>query len=177
MRSDTDTRRTSGSSPSRDVRRKWIAAAAAVAAMTGVSATALAVTRGSDNDHTGHSAYSQQIPVSYRVCQQRLDDYPPSTADGPVDGWCNDFGNWMFDQMSTGSMRRTMMWYGPAAMIDACHQWIGTPPGSDATASNGASATNRWCNQMITWMTEHMGDWDDRNGHTGDGPWDTMMHR
>ena len=50
-------------------------------------------------------------------------------------------------------------------------------PGSDTPATSEATATSGWCNQMITWMTQHMGDWNDWHDHMDDGPWNTMMHR
>jgi hypothetical protein len=118
----------------------------------------------------------QRVATSQGVCQQWLDDSPPSTGDVPDQRWCDDFGDWMFDQMSNGSMG-TMMWDSPQAMLQACLQWIATPSGNDTSATSGANATNGWCNQMIAWMTQHMGNWDEWDDHMNDGPWNTMMSR
>ena len=178
MPTDTDTAGTPKPSPTSGARWKWVAALAALAAVMVVSATAVAVNRGGDGNPT-LSIDSQQIADSRDACQQWLDDYPTSTGPAPDEDWCNDFGDWMFDQMTDGSMIGTMMRRMPEAMIDACLLWTGTAPG-DTTATGAATSSTGWCHQMVTWMTQHVSDWDDWDDwddHMNDGPWNGMMNR
>ena len=44
-------------------------------------------------------------------------------------------------------------------MRATCQQWMAEDPG----ATNGGG---QWCDQMVDWMSDHMGDWDQwmRNG-------------
>ena len=51
-------------------------------------------------------------------------------------------------------------------MRDACRQWTGTTPSGDGNTA--------WCDQMVTWMSRHMGrwnNWEDWDNHMGDSHW------
>ncbi len=55
--------------------------------------------------------------------------------------------------MGQGQMTGSMMWQSPETMQAACEEWATSgraPTVSDARAR---------CAQMVTWMTQHMGDW------------------
>jgi hypothetical protein len=66
---------------------------------------------------------------------------------------------WMYDQMRSGRMMGSMMWGNPDQMRTACQQWMGSYLPSGSTVDPEA-----WCNQLVDWMTSHMGAWS-----TGDG--------
>jgi hypothetical protein len=46
------------------------------------------------------------------------------------------------------------MWASPDAMRDVCTRAMGNTRTADGNAT-------QWCDQMVGWMTQHEGDWDD----------------
>ena len=221
---DTESRRTAAPSAASGARWKWVAAVAALGAVMATSATAFAVSRGTDNSP---SPDSPRIAATQSTCQQWLDDNATSPGtmpdegwcDGmgdwmhdqmangsmmgntmgshamvqacqrwleesttsteavPDQGWCDGMGDWMYDQMANGSMMGTTIWGSPEAMLNACVQWTTASPGSDTPATGATTSATAWCEQMVTWMSQHMGQWDDWDGHMGDGPSNSMMNR
>lgn len=137
-----------------------------VAVVAAVTIGALVLTR--DDDPAPANA-GQRIAVTQAACQQWLDGYSTGGTAVPPAGWCEDMGRWMSDQADRGSMMGSQMWGSPQAMIDSCQDWAGT------TATGSAA---QWCGQMATWMSQHMGGWDDSqdwDDHMGDGHWDNGM--
>jgi putative membrane protein len=102
-----------------------------------------------------------QIAAARQACQQWLDDSAASQGGaGPGAGWCNDMARWMTDNMATGQMMMgPMMWSSPEAMRDVCVQAMGTGQRADAT---------QWRDQMVAWMSQRMGDWDNWHEHGDD---------
>jgi hypothetical protein len=64
-----------------------------------------------------------------------------------------DWMNGRMGQRQDGMMMGSMMWQDPDSMRDTCQQWMADNP----TATNGSA---EWCDQMVDWMGDHMGDWD-----------------
>ena len=129
---------------------------AAVAVVLAVGVAAFAVTR--DNDDRQQAA-TTQIAAARQACQQWLGDDDTQGARPPAD-WCDDMASWMTDNTTKGRMTTggTRMWDGPQAMRDVCTR----------AAGNGSSADDdpaQWCDQMVGWMSEHMGDWHDSWGN------------
>lgn len=64
---------------------------------------------------------------------------------------------WMTDHMpNSDPMGGPMMggpWDSPQAMRDWCTQAMGGQAGVDNPTA--------WCDQMVGWMSDHMGNWDD----------------
>lgn len=144
----------------------WLVAAAVVLALGAGVGVGAAVT-GSDDSSASDTPAGQQVAGWRQACQQWSDSYDSDDAPGPGSGWCHDMTDWMYDQMRDGTMSPMMMWGNPQRMGDTCRQWMNTNP--DSTSSADASI---WCDQMVTWMTDHMGNWSDWN----DDDWDGWMH-
>ena len=145
-----------GSSVPTRTGRRWFAVAIVVAilAVGGVAAAAIA------NRDDGPTYDTAQIGWMHQGCQQWADSY--QGGDGPGDGWCSSMIDWMSGRMGQrhpGMMMGSMMWQDPESMRATCRQWTADNP----TASNGSG---RWCDHMVDWMSDHMGDWDQwmRNG-------------
>lgn len=151
---DLDVERTekqpAGSSGSKRTGRRWIALAVVVAvlAVGGVGAAAIA------NRDDGPTFDTAQIGWMHQGCQQWADSY--QSGDGPSDGWCSSMTDWMngrIGQRRGGPMMGSMMWQDPGSMRATCQLWMA----DDSTATNGSG---RWCDHMVDWMSDHMGDWD-----------------
>ena len=183
MSTDTELRDTP-SAPSSSARRwKWLAGAAALVAAVAIAVAAFAITGGNDgSDSQSHA--SQRIAATRNACQQWLDDSSTRTGATSDRGWCNGMADWMYDQIRNGTMGPQMMWGSPQAMIGACRQWMTSVPETNATtttsgAGAGAAPATGWCDQMVGWMSRHMGDWDgygDWDDHMDDGHWSGMMN-
>ncbi|MCB0970777.1 MAG: hypothetical protein KDA97_04560 [Acidimicrobiales bacterium] len=158
---DTDvepTERETADSPAETKRtgRRWIALAIVVAVLA-VGGVAAAVIATRDD---GPSYDTAQIGWMHQGCQEWADTY--QGGDGPSAGWCSSRTDWMNGQMGQrqgGMMMGSMMWQDPDSMRATCQQWMAEDPG----ATNGGG---QWCDQMVDWMSDHMGDWDQwmRNG-------------
>lgn len=148
--------------------RKRVAVLAVVGLVV-VAIAAFAVNRNTTGDAGGTQALgAQRITATRTACEQWLARAGPATGSKPGPGWCSGMTGWMSDQMAAGHMEGTMMWNGPQSMGDACHQWTATTPAIAASAT-AASAPTGDCDQMVAWMSQHMGQW------SGSRDWDTHM--
>ena len=151
-------------------RRKapWLAAALALVLVLGAGVgIGVAIAPDDDGASTTNVAGNQQVAAWRQACQQWADDYGTGNPSGPGAGWCHGMTDWMYDQMRDGTMSPMMMWGDPQRMRIACRQWADTNP--NGTSSADAST---WCDTMVTWMTDHMGNWRDWD----DDDWDGWMH-
>lgn len=175
----TDTQRIDTSAhelatPATTASRRWqlaIAIGATIVLIGGV-ASAVVIAR---RDTTPAYATPQVGWVS-DSCQQWAATYPAETANRPTSDWCTSMAAWMNTRtgqgptapmMGQGQMMGPMMWRSPENMRATCQQWMTANP---SAAPSGTDAT-AWCGQMVTWMTQHIGDW---NGWMTNGP---MMGR
>jgi hypothetical protein len=148
-----------GSTPAKRPGLRWIVLAIVVAvlALGGIAAAVIA------NRDDGRSYDTAQIGRMHQGCQQWSESY--QGGDGPGDGWCTSMTDWMDDRMGQrrgGMMMGPMMWQDPDSMRATCQEWMADDPPAD---SSGGRA--EWCDQMVDWMSDHMGDWD---RWMGDGP-------
>lgn len=150
---------TTGTTPTLDEatpqrpKRPWILIAGLVAGVVvlAVGIAAFAITRDDDPQPSA----TEQIAVARQACQQWLDSDNAPTGPSPGAGWCDDMAGWMSGHM--GDSQRMMgggMWASPDAMRDVCTRAMGNTRTADGNAT-------QWCDQMVGWMTQHEGDWDD----------------
>ena len=140
--------------------RRWKLAAglAAGVAVLAVGIVVFAFTRDGDQQTTG----AQQVDAARRACQQWLDSDSASSGNAPGGAWCDDMAGWMSDNMANGQMMRgPMMWDSPQAMRDVCVQATGT-------GQAGIDDPAPWCDQMVAWMSQRMGDWDNWHAYWDD---------
>ncbi len=151
---DTDTTETVASPP----RRKWLVIAAIVAGVLVIAGIAGAVVIANDDDTPDYAA--DQIGWMHQGCQQWADSY--QGANGPNDAWCTSMAGWMNGRMGDntmmgqGQMMGSMMWQNPTNMATTCEQWMADKP----NAAPAGADTSAWCGQMVDWMNQHMGGWD-----------------
>jgi hypothetical protein len=136
---------------SRPTRRATLSIVVLAALLVGIIGVALAV-----NGH--RDAYAApQIGRMEQSCEQWA-----STAEGPSRPdvtWCRSMASWMnahMGQTTPGFTTGAMMWQSPDNMQQTCQEWMT----ENATSSTNPAAPS-WCQQMVGWMTTHMGDWDD----------------
>ena len=129
-------------------RRQWIAPLALmVVAAAGIGVGLVAANGDDRNDDSSGT----QIANVQQACQ----NWMGSSATVDVAGdWCRNMGNLMSQQYADGHLGGSMMWGDRSAMLETCRQWANTEP---------ASTTNdRPCDDMVSWMNDHMGgDWYD----------------
>jgi len=133
--------------------RRWKLGAglAAGVAVLAAGIVAFALTRDGDQQATG----AQQVDAARQACQQWFDSDSASSGNGPAGAWCDDMAGWMSDNMANGQMMSgPMMWDSPQAMRDVCVQAMGT-------GQAGTDDPAQWCDQMVAWMSQRMGNWDD----------------
>ncbi len=172
----TDTQTTEGAAdeqatpPPNAGRRRWPLVLAIVAAIVLIGGVAGAVVIARRDDTPTYAA--PQVGWMSDSCQQWAASYPADASNRPTGAWCTSMAGWMNTRtaqgqagpmMGQGQMMGPMMWQSPDNMRATCQQWMASnpsavPSGTDATA---------WCGQMVTWMTQHMGDW---NGWMTNGP-------
>ena len=139
-----------GPTASNRTARRWIVLAVVAALLSGSRVAAA----GLSHPERGPPLAPPPIWRGHQGCQQWADSY--QGADGPGDGWCSSMTDWMngrMGQRQDGMMMGSMMWQDPDSMRDTCQQWMADNP----TATNGSA---EWCDQMVDWMGDHMGDWD-----------------
>ena len=152
----TDATAIAPTAPTGRPRRLIAAVVIGVLAVAGIIG-AIAVV--ADDDSPDHSA--SQIGWMHEGCQQWAGGY--RGADGPDDAWCGSMAGWMDGRMGDSSMRGqgqmmgSMMWQSPTNLRTTCQQWMAANPD---VAPEGADAS-AWCAQMVDWMDQHMGGWDD----------------
>jgi len=66
---------------------------------------------------------------------------------------CISMSDWMTKHLSDGRLTGSMMWGSATALRSTCGQWM-------TTETSGTADGNAWCDQMVTWMTQHVGNWD-----------------
>jgi hypothetical protein len=140
--------------------RRWrLATGLAVAiAVLAAGVAAFAITRDDDQQRTA----TQQVAAARQACQQWLDSGNGPSGNGPGRAWCDDMAGWMTDNMPNGQMMMgPMMWASPEAMRDVCVQATGS-------GGTGIDDPTRWCDQMVGWMSDQMGDWDHWDDYWGD---------
>lgn len=136
----------------------------AVLGLVLVAIAAFAVNRNTTRGPSGaQTLRGQRIASTEAACEQWLASAGPATDARPASAWCAGMTGWMSDQMAAGHMAGTTMWNGPQSMRDACHQWTATAAAAAASAMTGR------CDQMVAWMSQHMGQWN------GSHDWDTHM--
>jgi len=128
-------------------RRRMLFAALVAAALLAVAIAVVAVARG-DGDQTQTRA--AQVVAARQACEQWLDTMSPGA--GPGTDWCDAMAGRMSDNIAGGRMMGRTMWDSPQAMRDVC---VRAMEGREVAGSPA-----RWCDQMVGWMSQQTGDWD-----------------
>ena len=148
-----DTQGSSVEPSNRRSRVPLLIAAAVLVVLVGVIAGVIA-SRGDDSTDVDASLGAQQLASIQQACAQWYDGHTGSAA--PSSAWCDDMVDWMTDQVRSRQMMGSMMWSDPDQMLATCQQWMSSSTTAGGSTPNGSA----WCGQMVTWMTQHMGDWD-----------------
>ena len=114
----------------------------------------IVATRGDDSASNASSLGTQQLGSIQQACAQWQDGSAGSSAPPAV--WCDGMVGWMTGQVRSGQMTGSMMWSNPEQMLATCQRWMV----SSQWADGSTPGTPGWCGQMVDWMTQHMGDWD-----------------
>ena len=145
--------------------RRWFALGSAVV-VAAAAFTFFAAVR--DDGPRLEAVDSQRVAATQRACEGWLDDADRNGRATPHSDWCMDLGHWMRDQLAAPAGMGSRMWDGSESLAGACQRWVDSDPSTPPTTPT------EWCGQMVTWMTDHMTDWnglDDWDHHMGDGHW------
>lgn len=133
-------------------RRTWLFAVV-LAAVALLAVVGITVFGGSSSSST--SALSNEQLASMRQACQEWTSSAPSLGSASASASCTTMADWMNQRLGNGRMTGSMMWGTAAAMGVTCRQWMGTS--SRSTISGTASPA--WCDEMVRWMEQHVGDW------------------
>lgn len=133
--------------PSQQRGGRWIVVAVGLAALAvgGVAAAVIA------NQEDSTSYVTAQTGWVHEGCQRWADSRQGANA--PDDGWCSSMRDWMnsrIDQRWGGMTMRQ----DPASVRATCREWIADNP------SAGGPNSVEWCDEMVSWISGHMSDWD-----------------
>ncbi len=62
---------------------------------------------------------------------------------------------WMNQQLASDGHYGSMMWGTPNALGATCRDWMMTTLAPSLSNSSAA-----WCDQMVEWMSQHVGNWN-----------------
>ncbi len=99
----------------------------------------------------------QQLASVQRVCKEWSGNSAASLGTSSASAACSTMADWMGQQLQNGQMTGPMMWGSATTMDSVCRQWMGT----DSRASISTTASPGWCDDMVSWMERHIGNWDD----------------
>jgi hypothetical protein len=105
------------------------------------------------SDSSGVS--EQQLASVQRVCGEWTGNSAPRLGTSSASTACSAMADWMDQQLRNGQMTGPMMWGGATTMGSTCRQWMDT----DSRASISSTPSPGWCNQMVSWMEQHIGNW------------------
>jgi hypothetical protein len=98
----------------------------------------------------------QQLASVRHACLQWSGNSAPKLGTNSASATCSTMVDWMNQQLRNGQMTGPMMWSTATAMGATCRQWMSTS--SRITIS--ATASSAWCDEMVGWMEQHIGNWD-----------------
>ena len=131
----------------------WLLAVGlAVAALVTVGVVVLG---GSSSSSKGAAA-DQQLASVQRACVDWTSNSAPSLGASSASVACTTMADWMTEQLHSGRMTGSMMWGSATTMGGTCRKWLGT----DSRSSIASSAWPSWCDEMVSWMEQHIGNWD-----------------
>lgn len=99
----------------------------------------------------------QQLASLQRVCGEWSGISAPRLGTSSASTACFVMADWMDQQLRNGQMTGPMMWGSPATMGSTCRQWMDT----HSRASISTTASSGWCDEMVSWMEQHIGNWSD----------------
>ncbi len=101
----------------------------------------------------------QQLASVQRACREWSGNSAASLGTSSASAACSTMADWMGQELQSGHMTGPMMWGSATTMDSVCRQWMGT----DSRASVSTTSSPGWCDDMASWMEQHIGN-------------DSMMH-
>jgi hypothetical protein len=99
----------------------------------------------------------QQLASVRRVCTEWAGSSASTLGSSSASAACSTMADWMGQQLQNEQMTGPMMWGSAASMESACSQWMET----DSRASISTTASPGWCNDLVSWMEQHIVNWSD----------------
>jgi hypothetical protein len=109
------------------------------------------------SDSSGVADQQQQLASVQRVCKEWSGSSAAVLGTSSASAACSTMADWMDQQLRNGHMTGPMMWGSATTMDSVCRQWMDTA----SRASISTTASPGWCDDMVSWMEEHMGNWGD----------------
>jgi hypothetical protein len=121
-----------------------------------VAAVVIAAVIVFSSDSSGVADRQQQATLQ-RVCGEWSGISAPELGTSSASAACSAMADWMDQQLRNGRMTGPTMWGSATALGSTCREWMDT--GSRASISTSTSP--RWCSEMVSWMKQHIGNWND----------------
>jgi hypothetical protein len=99
----------------------------------------------------------QQLASVQRVCTEWAGRSASSLGSSSASAACSTMADWMGQQLQNRQMTGPMMWGSASSMDSVCRQWMN----SGSRTSISTTASPGWCNDMVSWMQQHIGNWGD----------------
>jgi hypothetical protein len=99
----------------------------------------------------------QQLASVQRVCGEWSGTSAPRLGTSSASTACAAMAGWMDQQLQNGQMTGPTMWGSPTTLDATCGEWVGT----HSRAAISSAVSSSWCNEMVGWMQQHIGNWDD----------------
>ena len=140
-------------------RRAVLSAGLAVGLLVAAIAVGVGVSR-DDNPSSPGALAPLQLASMQQTCEEWTGASAPHLGGASASVACVAMTDWMSQQLRSGHMTGTMMFGSATTMGAACSAWMATEPAAIASGS-----TQPWCDDMVTWMTQHIGNWDEWMTH------------
>lgn len=103
--------------------------------------------------------------VQLLVVEEACDRWTDATGRALTsdDDRCAALTGWLSDTMTRTGRSPWMLWGEPMKLHTMCLSWLTERPPAGLDYRDGAS----WCDDLVAWMSEHVGDWKDRDGWDG----------
>jgi hypothetical protein len=98
----------------------------------------------------------QQLASVQRVCGEWSGNSAPRLGTSSASATCSGMADWMDQQLRNGQMTGPTMWGSATALGSTCREWMDT----DSRASISTTASPGWCSEMVSWMKQHIGNWN-----------------
>lgn len=145
--------------PAANSRHRWrllLVALALIVAGAVVGGGVVAAIRG-DSDGEARAVDVIHLANLQSACRSWRAGPNPAGNDGggPEADWCDAMTGWIYQHLVTGQMTAMAMLGSPDATRESCGRWAA----ARADAAGTAAGDTRLCDEMVSWMQQHMGEW------------------
>lgn len=103
-----------------------------------------------------------QLATVAAACETWTGETERTTLGDGEDEWCAALTNWLSDALTRTARSPWLLWGRPETLHATCLTWLTERP-PDLAHRDGLA----WCDDLVSWMAGHVGDWSDDDGWAG----------